>query len=235
MCNQAAKRHRASAPRDGVASSIPPSRTAPSWRRHRGGVPRRCGIRLQISRVVGGGARRTGCDRRSRAAALGEVVGDIVVVGLVGDVDMRAGPEPGRLVEGAGRDLDLVEADAVPEQARAANPAKAAPRPLGRAVSGEAALLDQAEIAARRHRIGAEMAMKAPALAAMAVDGVAARRARRETYRAAQTTAHQLWLIAHRPRAPGRPTRQATLASVSSALSSERDSWTTLPPPVSST
>src|SRR5581483_10508436 len=88
----------------------------------RSGRRRRGSRRWSYARSSGGGHHGIG--------ELLEPVGDLVEVAFVGDEDVAHGPEPGRLVQAARRDGDPALADGLPEQARAAAAAEAAPGAL---------------------------------------------------------------------------------------------------------
>src|SRR5580693_338473 len=89
------------------------------------------------------------------------------------DEDMAHGAQSGRRIEAAGRDGDDVAADPLPEQARAALAAETAARGARGLIPAQATLLLEAKIGEGGVGIGADMAVEAPALAAMTVHHVA--------------------------------------------------------------
>src|SRR5258707_15544451 len=87
----------------------------------------------------------------------------------MGDEDVAHRAQPGRRIEAARRHRHGLAAEPVPEQARAAVAAEAAPGGARGLIPAQAALLVEAEIGEGGVGVGADMAMEAPALAAMAV------------------------------------------------------------------
>src|SRR5258708_10638118 len=116
----------------------------------------------------------------------------------MGDEDMADGAQTRGRVEAAGGNRRQIAADALPKQAGAALAAEAAMGEARRLVPAQATLLGEAKVGAGGSGIGADMAVKAPALAAMAIHHLAQRAGDAETDGAAFAMAGDRCRLVHR-------------------------------------